>query len=184
MLASIRRFRRKMGFAPHRPKCGREIPQNLAKKCEMQRYNFIRRESARTYSEAEINKAAIVSNVAEILELSANPDKYEFAVNDELTKAFAACKGISVVVDTLNSGKEINKAAADLNGKTLNLRVWNGRGKDCLLAPQNLDAKTCKTLKFGYCKQSGEMVTETKVNPTTGELKRFPVVYVDLSQFA
>lgn len=148
----------------------------------MQRYNFIRRESARTYTDSEIAKAAIVSDIAEIVNLSTNASKFEFAVNEDLTKALKDAKTLSIRIETLSSGKDINRGTLVLkDGKEISVRIWNGKGKDTLISPQSV---TAKGMQFGYCKQDADLVTETRVNGSTGELKRYPVIYADCSALA
>lgn len=148
----------------------------------MQRYNFIRRESARTYTDSEIAKAAIVSDIAEIVNLSTNASKFEFAANEDLTKALKDAKTLSIRIETLSSGKDINRGVLTLkDGKDISVRIWNGKGKDTLINPQSVPAKG---MQFGYCKQDSELVTETKVNGSTGELKRYPVIYADCTALA
>ena len=144
----------------------------------MNRYKFIVAKPTQP-TEKELAAAKELTKVAEILEASKTIGEYVFTEDAELCKVFRNANSVSLVVETLPNGNDINRAVAILaNGAKYRLRVF---GSKVLQPAKDFSMEEIKTLKFGFCTSDGSRITENRLNPETGEIVRVPVIYVNIA---
>lgn len=142
----------------------------------MKKYRFLSNAAMQPTTEA-VKQAKKVTNVDDILNLSANVGAYEFVADDAITKRFRAAKSLEISVETLSSGALVNRAKlTEKDGKTFNLRCYGV--KDNLQPAGVVDASK---FAYGFCMSDGEKVSTQKYNPSTGEVFDVPVLYVNLA---
>ena len=144
----------------------------------MNRYKFIVAKPTQP-TEKEIASAKVLTNVAEILAASKSIGEYVFSEDAELCKVFRAANSVSLTVETLPNGNDINRAVAILaNGAKYRLRVF---GSKELQPAKDFSKDEIAKLSFGFCTSDGEKITENRLNPETGEIIRVPVIYVNIA---
>lgn len=144
----------------------------------MNRYKFIVSKPAQV-SDADIAKAKELTDIDAILKASKTIGEYVFIADEKLTKIFAAANSVSLTVETLPNGNDINRATAILaDGSKYRLRVY---GSKDLQPAKDFSKDEISKLKFGFCESDGAKVTENRLNAETGEIIRVPVIYVNIA---
>lgn len=144
----------------------------------MNRYKFIVAKPTQP-TEKELAAAKELTKVAEILEASKSIGEYVYSEDAELCKVFRNANSVSLVVETLPNGNDINRAVAILaNGAKYRLRVF---GSKVLQPAKDFSKEEIIKLSFGFCTSDGSRITENRLNPETGEIVRVPVIYVNIA---
>lgn len=144
----------------------------------MNRYKFIV-STPKQVTEKELATAKELTNVAEILAASKSIGEYVYSEDEELCKVFRNANSVSLVVETLPNGNDINRAIAILaNGAKYRLRAF---GSKELQPAKDFSKEEIAKLSYGFCTSDGARITESKLNPDTGEVVRVPVIYVKIA---
>lgn len=144
----------------------------------MNRYKFIV-STPKQVTEKELATAKELTNVTEILAASKSIGEYVYSEDEELCKVFRNANSVSLTVETLPNGNDINRAIAILaNGAKYRLRVF---GTKELQPAKDFSKEEIAKLSYGFCTSDGARITESKLNPDTGEVVRVPVIYVKIA---
>jgi len=132
-------------------------------------------------SAKDIATAKNVDDFNEIFNASKAIDKYVFVEDETATKRFRTADALALTIEVLANGTSVNRAVATINRANYPLRVWNGKGRDDIQPAKVFTKDEIAKLTFGFCKSGDDFVREVKVNPSTGELGKYKILYVSLA---
>lgn len=144
----------------------------------MNRYNFVR--VCRPEATADsVAKAATITSVEALLNISKAIGEYQFEESKELSDAFAKAQSVTTRIETLPSGVDINRVEVVLNEAKYICRAF-GSGRGNILPAKAWTAKEIKEITAGFCKSDDDIITDLREDKKGGIVK-VPVIYVKIA---
>lgn len=148
----------------------------------MGRYRFLNATSTATPDTKALANAKAITDLAEIVSANRCAGEYVFTEEKGLAPLFGKILSAEITAETRdNSDAIFNRlvAVTEKAGKQ-RMRVY-GKGKNEVLPAMNLTAEQIAKLTFGFCKSDDEIVTENRLNGSTGEIRKAPVIYANVA---
>ena len=153
----------------------------------MSRYSFPS-SATRVQINAElIKKARVIDDVNAELEASEGESKYEYKVDDKLTKAIGDVATIEIKLLTTNSGEDYNRAVVTTkSGKVYRgFRLFGvgGASEKEVIPARILTSDEMKLTSFGRCYSNGKVKLENpQVDPVNGDCVVLPRKYLNIEK--
>lgn len=147
----------------------------------MGKYRFLSSAAIAQPTAKDIAKAETISSLADIVMANRVQGEYQFAEEKGLAPLFGKILTAEITIETLNNGSMVNRliAVTEKAGKQ-RFRCF-GKGRENVINAHALTADEIGKLTFGFCTSDGERLTENRVDATTGEVKKSPVLYANVA---
>lgn len=143
----------------------------------MGHYRFINLSKSNQPTAEQINNAATLTNVADMLKVSKAIGEYVFEESKDLEDAFRKASAISIERKISDNGIKSYRAVITTDSGKFFTRLYGaGRGADYV--ERDLSADEIKKAVFGFCKSDGETITETRQGDEG--IVKCPVFYLKL----
>ncbi|MBQ3949307.1 MAG: hypothetical protein II661_02430 [Bacteroidales bacterium] len=139
-------------------------------------YSYVRTD--RTKTAKEIAGAKKVTDLSVIVAANMVQDTYKFENSKELAAQIGKVISAEILLETLANGNLANRMKVVTDKGNFRFRTFGK--KDNPEPARALTADEVKKLSFGFCKSGNEIVSDTKLNPTTGEVESVPRIYANI----